>query len=110
MKSVSERVLDVISRYELARGPMPQGTQIVRDAETVRSYLSGPGPLAILDLPWIVVYLLVLSIFHWSIGLLSLLGVAVLVTLMLVNNRVTAPLAQATMRTSASRYALAETT
>lgn len=110
MKSVSERVLDVLSRYELARGAMPQGTQIVRDVETVRSYLSGPGPLAILDLPWIVVYLLVLGIFHWSIGLLSLLGVAVLVTLMLVNNHITAPLAQATMRTSANRYALAETT
>lgn len=110
MRSISGRVLDVISRYELSRGQMPQGTQIVRDAETVRAYLSGPGPLAILDLPWILVYLLVLSVFHWSIGLLSLIGVAVLVVLMLVNNRITAPLAQATMRTSASRFALAETT
>ncbi|MGO4166523.1 type I secretion system permease/ATPase [Novosphingobium sp. PhB55] len=110
LKSVSDRVLDVISRYELSRGAMPQGTQIVRDVETVRAYLSGPGPLAILDLPWIVVYLLVLSVFHWSIGLLSLAGVGVLVALMLVNNRITAPLAQATMRTSASRYGLAETT
>ncbi|WP_454796761.1 type I secretion system permease/ATPase [Novosphingobium lindaniclasticum] len=110
MRSVSTRILDLISEFELNRGPMPQGTQIVRDVETVRGYLSGPGPLAILDLPWIVVYLLILSVFHWSIGLLSLIGVAALVALMLVNNRLTAPLAQATVRASASRSNLAETT
>ncbi|MPS68643.1 MAG: type I secretion system permease/ATPase [Novosphingobium sp.] len=110
MRSVSTRILDLVSEFELNRGPMPQGTQIVRDVETVRGYLSGPGPLAILDLPWIVVYLLILSVFHWSIGLLSLIGVAALVALMLVNNRLTAPLAQATVRASASRSNLAETT
>src|SRR3546814_572901 len=54
MRSISDRVLDVISRYELNRGAMPNGTQIVRDADTVRGYLSGPGLLAILDLPWIL--------------------------------------------------------
>ncbi|MCJ2186822.1 type I secretion system permease/ATPase [Novosphingobium beihaiensis] len=110
MRSLSSRVLDVISRYELNRGAMPNGTQIVRDADTVRGYLSGPGPLAILDLPWIVVYLLILSIFHWALGLLALCGVCVLVSLMLLNNRMTAPLAQETMRTGARRSALADAT
>ncbi|EHJ61770.1 type I secretion system permease/ATPase [Novosphingobium pentaromativorans] len=110
MRGISDRVLDVLSRYELARGAMPNGTQIVRDVDTVRSCLSGPGPLAIVDLPWIAVYLLILSIFHWSIGLLALIGVAVLVALMLVNNRMTEPLALATMRSGARRLGLAEST
>lgn len=110
MRSISDRVLDVLSRYELARGAIPNGSQIVRDVDTVRSYLAGPGPLAIVDLPWIVIYLLILSVFHWSIGLLSLLGVAVLVALMLVNNRLTAPLALETMRLGARRSTLAEAT
>lgn len=110
MRSTGDRVLEVLSRYELARGPIPNGTQIVRDADTVRAFLSGPGPLAIVDLPWVLVYLLILSVFHWSIGLLSLFGVAVLVTLMLVNNRMTEPLALATMRSGAKRLTLAEAT
>ncbi|HKT85069.1 MAG TPA: type I secretion system permease/ATPase [Novosphingobium sp.] len=110
MRSISDRVLDVLSRYELTRGPIPNGTQVVRDVDTVRAFLSGPGPLAIADLPWIVVYLLILSVFHWSIGLLALIGVAVLVTLMLVNNRMTEPLALAAMRTGAARLTLAEAT
>ncbi len=110
MRGISDRVLDVLSRYELARGAMPNGTQIVRDVDTVRGYLSGPGPLAIVDLPWIVVYLLILTIFHWSIGLLALAGVAVLIALMLVNSRMTEPLALATMRSGARRLTLADST
>lgn len=110
MRSISDRVLDVVSRYELGLGAIPNGTQIVRDVDTVRAYLSGPGPLAILDLPWIVVYLLILSLFHWALGLLALFGVFVLVSLMLLNNRMTAPLALETMRTGARRATLADAT
>lgn len=110
MRSVSDRVLDVVSRYELDRGAMPNGTQIVRDVDTVRTYLAGQGPLAILDLPWIVVYLLILSVFHWSLGLLALFGVLVLVGLMIVNDRMTGKLALETMRTGARRIALADST
>ncbi|WP_244020948.1 type I secretion system permease/ATPase [Novosphingobium organovorum] len=108
--ATSERVLDIVSRFELRRGPMPNGAQIVRDADTVRAFLSSSGPLAILDLPWIVIYLLILSVFHWSLGLLALGGVGVLVTLMIVNNRTTGPLALATMRSGARRINLAEST
>lgn len=110
MRRLSDRVLDVVSQYELSRGALPNGTQIVRDVDTVRSYLSGAGPLAIVDLPWIVIYLLVLSLFHWSLGLIALAGVAVLVALMVVNNRMTEPLALATVRTGAQRATLAEAT
>ena len=110
MGATSARVLDIVSRYELRRGPLPNGTQVVRDADTVRAFLSGPGPLAFLDLPWIVVYLLILSVFHWSLGLLALGGVVVLVTLMVVNNRATGPLALETMKAGAHRVTLAEAT
>ncbi|GGB96017.1 hypothetical protein GCM10011494_13110 [Novosphingobium endophyticum] len=110
MRGISDRVLDVLSRHELARGPIPNGTQVVRDADTVRGYLSGAGPLAIADLPWVLVYLLILTVFHWSIGLLALAGVLVLVALMLVNNRMTELLALETMRSGAKRLTLAEAT
>lgn len=110
MRGVSDRVLEVLSRYELSRGAMPNGTQIVRDVDTVRGYLSGPGPLAIVDLPWIAVYLVILCLFHWSIGLLALIGVGILILLMIINNRLTAPLALDTMKTGAQRAMLADST
>ncbi len=108
MRRVSDRVLDVISRWEMVRGPMPQGIQIVRDLDAIRGFLSGAGPLAFIDLPWIVVYVLILFIFHWSIGVLALFGVVVLVALMAVNSRLTSPLAQETVEAGASRFQIAE--
>ena len=110
MRRISDRVLDVISRFELLRGPMPSGLQIVRDTDTIRSFVAGPGPLAFLDLPWIFVYLLILFIFHWSIGVLALVGVVVLVLLMGLNSRLTEPLARDTVRSLSQRMQLAETT
>lgn len=107
---LGERVLDVLSRFELTRGTLPNGPQVVRDVDTVRAYLAGPGPMALLDLPWILVYLGILAIFHWSLGLLALAGVLVLVALMVANGRMTAPLAQDAMRAGARRAALAEAT
>jgi len=109
-RRVSDRVLDVISRYEMARGPMQGGTQIVRDIDTIRGFLSGPGPLAFLDLPWIAVYVLILFIFHWSIGVLALIGVFVMVILMVLNGRMTEPLARETVRAGAVRFQLADNT
>jgi len=110
MRRVSDRVLDVVSRWEMIRGPMPQGIQIVRDLDAIRGFLSGPGPLAFIDLPWIVVYLLILFIFHWSIGVLALAGVVVLVILMVINSRLTTPLALETVRAGATRFQIAEST
>jgi PrtD family type I secretion system ABC transporter len=110
MRQVSDRVLDVVSRFELSRGPIPNGTQIVRDVDTIRGFLSGPGPLAIVDLPWIFVYLLILFVFHWSIGVLGLAGVFILIGLMAFNNRMTEPLALETVRAGVQRLNVAEST
>ena len=109
-RRVSDRMLDVISRYEMTRGPMPGGTQIVRDIDTIRSFLSGPGPLAFLDLPWIIIYLLILFVFHWSIGVLAMVGMAVMVVLLVINSRMTEPLARETVRAGAVRFQLADNT
>lgn len=110
MRRLSGRVLDVMSRFELLRGNVPGGSQIVRDVDSIRGFLSGNGPLAFLDLPWIIVYLLILFIFHWSIGVLALIGVVILMGLMILNNRLTAPLALQTVSAGSARYQMAETT
>lgn len=66
------------------------------DLATVRRFLGGPAPLALFDLPWVPLYLMVLGLLHWSLGLIGLLGVAVVVSLAVLNDRLTrAPMARA---------------
>ncbi len=66
------------------------------DLATVRRFLGGPAPLALFDLPWVPLYLVVLGLLHWSLGLIGLLGVAVVVSLAILNNHLTrAPMALA---------------
>lgn len=107
-RRISDRVLEVISRFEMLHGPMPGGTQIVRDVDTIRTFVASPGPLAFVDLPWVLVYLLILFIFHWSIGVLALLGLILLIGLMLLNSRMTTPLALETVRAGSQRIKTAD--
>lgn len=55
--------------------------QIWRDLAVWRGYLGGPALIAITDLPWTLVYLLVITAFHPMLGLVALIGIAVLVAL-----------------------------
>lgn len=109
-RRLSDRVYDVLYRHELEVGRLPNGIQIVRDVDTIRSFINGPGPVALLDLPWVLIYLLILAIFHWSLGLLALAGVVVLLVTMMVNDRLTQSLAESSMKASAHRYAVADAT
>ncbi|MDE2285399.1 MAG: type I secretion system permease/ATPase [Hyphomicrobiales bacterium] len=80
-ESLSLRVYDTIVRLPLKIGGRGDGTQPVRDLDTVRGFLSGAGPLALFDLPWMPVYLAICFLFHTYIGLTALFGAIVLVTL-----------------------------
>src|SRR5262249_45302956 len=51
-ESLSVRVYDAITRLTLSSRTV-HGLQPIRDLDQIRSFLSSPGPLALLDLPWI---------------------------------------------------------
>ena len=53
--------------------------QPVRDLDQIRSFLTGPGPAALCDLPWLPVYLAVVFLLHPLLGLLATAGALVLV-------------------------------
>ncbi|KAA0686358.1 type I secretion system permease/ATPase [Neorhizobium sp. P12A] len=57
------------------------GLQPVRDLDQVRSFLSGVGPTALFDLPWIPLYLVLCFLFHFWIGFAALAGTVVLIVL-----------------------------
>ncbi len=46
----------------------------VRELDQVRSFLTGQGPVAIVDLPWIPVFLLICGLIHPWLGIIALVG------------------------------------
>ena len=55
--------------------------QLFRDIGTLRAFVGGPALLALIDLPWCAVYLLVLTAFHPLLGAVALAGMLILVGL-----------------------------
>src|SRR5215472_14670234 len=59
------------------KGVRPLVTQQpLRDLDQVRTFLSGIGPTAFLDMPWIPIFLVALYVFHPAIGVAATLGAA----------------------------------
>ena len=80
-EAMSMRVYDAIVRLPLKIGSQGDGAQPIRDLDTVRGFLSGVGPVALFDLPWMPIYLAICFLFHPYIGLTALAGAIILVAL-----------------------------
>jgi ATP-binding cassette, subfamily C, type I secretion system permease/ATPase len=78
---LNKRVYDAIIRLPLRLRGNGDSQQSVRDLDQVRSFLSGGGPLAFLDLPFMPLYLAICFLFHVWIGVACLFGMAVLIAL-----------------------------
>lgn len=77
-----------------------------RDVDTLRGFLSGQGPIALFDLPWIPVYLAFVWLLHPVLGMLTLGGAIVLTFLTLLTELLTRRHAQSMMRASVTRSAV----
>ena len=83
-ESLNRRVFETMVRLPLVVGSRNEGLQPLRDLDHVRSFLSGMGPGAFFDLPWLPFYLAICFTFHVLIGLTALVGAIILVSLTLV--------------------------
>jgi ATP-binding cassette subfamily C protein len=80
-EALSERVFETVVRLPLVAGGRGGGLQPLRDLDNVRSFLSGMGPSALFDLPWLPLYLGICFAFHTWIGVTALVGAVILVLL-----------------------------
>ena len=74
--------------------PTPDDAQhALRDVAILRAFLAGAPILALFDIPWIPVYIVVISLFHPLLGLVAVAGAVVLLILTIANERLSrAPL------------------
>lgn len=107
-ETLSPKIYDATIRMPLRSARGGDGLQPIRDFDQVRSFLSGLGPTALFDLPWLPIYLAICFAFHFWIGLTALVGAVILVGLtVLTEYLVREPLKEAN-RFSARRTALAQ--
>jgi type I secretion system ABC transporter, PrtD family len=76
-----------VSRPLRAGADKGDGLQFARDLDSVHTFLAGAGPIALIDLPWVIMFLVVLAALHWWLGLTALAGVLVMAVLALLSNR-----------------------
>lgn len=81
--ALDERTFLLSLRIPL-RAPAAGAIDPVRDLEQIRGFLSGGGPAALFDLPWLPLYLGICFLFHPLIGLTALVGALMLVAITLV--------------------------
>ena len=76
------RVFDAVTTHALRRTP-GVGSQPLNDLATIRQYLSGQGPFAFFDMPWMPFYLGIIFLMHWLLGVAAL-GAAITIFMLAV--------------------------
>ena len=78
-QSLQRQIYDCIMALRLRGWDTASVTQPIRDLEVIRMFLSGMGPTAFLDLPWVPFFLIVLFFFHPVIALGAFIGMLLIV-------------------------------
>jgi ATP-binding cassette subfamily C protein len=106
-ETLGDRIYQSIVRSPFMPGTREVGLQPLRDLDTVRGFLSGMGPSALFDLPWLPLYLAICFAFHPLIGFTALGGAIILVIITMATERLTSARAKDLTRLAAQRSELA---
>jgi ATP-binding cassette subfamily C protein len=107
-QALHSRVYDAILGVPLKTRAQGDGLQPLRDLDQIRSFMSGAGPTALFDLPWMPLYIAICFAFHFWIGVAAAGGAILLVSLTLLTEHKTREPARETVARAIARNALAE--
>jgi ATP-binding cassette subfamily C protein len=85
-----------------------EALQPIRDIDSIRGFMGGQGPVAILDLPWMPLYMAFIFILHPTLGFVAVAGAVVLIGITLLTERLARAPTRALVGAASRRYALAE--
>lgn len=76
---IGNRIFDAAIKASASGAGKSNGA--LRELDGLRQFVGSPGPLAFFDAPWTPVYLLVIFLTHWTLGLAATLGAGLLFAL-----------------------------
>ena len=109
-EALDTRVFEVVLKRSILPQERSAPLRALRDLEVIRSVFASPGFLAILDFPWVPVFIAALFIFHPLMGWLGIAGAIVLILLAVVNQLLTRKKIPEMQAASARSNGLAEET
>jgi PrtD family type I secretion system ABC transporter len=107
-EAIRDKVFDSVHHSAIAR-PNSDGLQNMRDLDTVRGFISGNGPVAVFDLPWSALYIVVCTMFHPLMGLAVTLAAILLGLITVAAEIFTREPTQSLVGLASSRRLMAET-
>ena len=108
--ALREKVFAAIQILPLRVRQGSDGLQPVRDLDQIRNFLSGMGPTAFFDIPWVPVYLGVVFLLHPLLGLFSLVGALLLICMTLLTDIRTSGPMKAASKSGSERLVFGEAT
>ena len=87
--ALSPRVLRAMVAASSQTGSMA-ARQGLRDVDTIRNFISSPGFAALMDAPFLLVFLVVLFLLHWAYFVIVLIGGAILIGVAVADQIMTA--------------------
>ncbi len=106
-EALRDRIFDVVTFHALRQTPNVRLSPM-QDMQAIRQFLQSPGPLAFLDMPWSPFYLAVIYLLHPYLGLFATGAVIVLISIAMVNDRITRRHAQEAQLAAARASTLSE--
>lgn len=99
---LSSLVMDALDRSKATN------TNSLRSLATIRTFLTGPGMLTILDLPWTPVFLILIFYMNAPMGIAAIGGALLMLVLGILNDRLTRPALAAAQTYSTKAYQAAD--
>lgn len=83
-QKLSPRVYQAAFEEMIGRG-IANPQQPLSDVNQLRQFITGAGVFAFFDAPWAPIFIIVIFLFHWQMGVLALVGALLLIGLALAN-------------------------
>ncbi len=100
---LDKRVFDAVLRRSVAPDERTKPASGLKDLEAVQRLFASPAPFAVFDIPWTPVFVGLLFMFHFWLGMAALAGGAIIIFLTVLNQIIAKrPLNEATMASADS--------
>lgn len=106
--ALAPRAIRAAHEIALKGGTEDTRNSPLKDLDQIRSFIAGAGPSALMDLPWIVFFLGILSLLHIWLGVAALAGAIVLIILTVLSEKVNKAVGSSISEVSQKRSRLAE--